>query len=1272
MVMTLSFFVYKNVLAANAPALKEGTYLTGQTLSTWPSWSLLGNTLGVSLPTDPINQLGVAGTCAIDTNRFCIKDSTCESPVTTSSQKCVLHDPVTGWSVADRRFTFACAVDSYAYRYIYSTTTPGAYTVRARFEDPGISPANNSAFVSSFINTSTFIVGESSGVCSQDPEISSMQSGVCGDGKLNINKGEQCDPPGRIEYAVGCVGTVKNLTVCNSGCQWVASTTLCSKFSHCGNGSLELGETCDDGVANGKYNKCNITCTGKSAEYCGDGITITQSAYEVCDPGTPGVEKYSITSKTDSCSWDCQNWGPYCGDAIVQTNHQEECDGSQTCSIDGNPGVKVCASNCKKEDKDAVAWWRFEKFMTATENTTADASVNANTATCNVATDCPKADVGKYGNDFRFTQNSTEHRFFTVAHSASLTPTTSLTVEAWIYPVSTGTLFQRIIEKGGPSTHTGYDLEFNISSATSTLRFNLWNGTPMPTAVDSNSVIPLNTWTHVVGTYQRNGTTNISKIYINGVLENTNSVDSATPIMAVPNTGNLVIGNSVGATNNYFFGSLDEIKIYNRVLSASEVQNNYQTGWFCSATSTVVVSTAPGTCGDNVVNTNEDCDRGVANNGRACVPSYGAPCSYCSADCQNTIDVQPTQYCGDGVIESAEKCEVAGGIIYSVAANVTSTLTGKNFARNGYQEKLCSAEPKDLHTIKKGTKSCDVCVNGVVRNCVTCGLDKNGVSVEGNIMNVLDNPIIDTMNHTSPNPLFAGKAANSSLGLAVGSCPKRIHQNPLDTSDWLAEEANWLAECFNPDPSNTSSPIVAKATKTASDSNLTSYTLLNPYVGGTPVALISSNPACSIGDTNKEKYQMYVNNDWTRPLIFSVVAEPQPWQNDLVLSPVVSSTKRARDVRVVVSWIGSGDFYGGVLNPFVSPNQLEGPSYVSDQLFYDSEVGRAYVTTCPSDTTCSHVYQYATDVNYYSVPADFKKTGVWYHGFNSTPGQTSEEAFTIDTSAMSGNTYVFYVRAPSFPIRTFKISAKLKVDVYLPETDSDQYHFGTPVKTYYLQSAAPSDNQNARFWQVFNINAPTSSVAVSDIIDVNTIVTGIGEHGWIYGSLVPNPPCKDVDWTSSTPSPAACPVTTPHEQTVTWTKNPTANCVGGVTHLATEIVSCECTSTDWTYIILQGSRPMDCPESGIETRVWGDKKTTSNCEGGFFPPPDSETIHCTYLGGSTGGTSAHDNPATCYDRIKNGAETGVDCGGSCAACIGGVSAPIAPKTIFGGTIGGVK
>ncbi len=965
-----------------------------------------------------------------------------------------------------------------------------------------------------------------------------MQSGVCGDGKLNLNKGEQCDPPGIIEYATGCVGSIKNLNVCSKTCRWTASTTLCSSLSKCGNGSIEFGETCDDGSLNGKYNHCNFTCNGVSAlGKCGDGTL--QSTFEICDPGILGQaggakgEKYALT-KTGSCSWDCQNFGPYCGDTVVQSQYGEECEGSQTCSIEGNSGAKVCTSNCLKQDSGAAAWWRLEKFsfLKVGFNKTDDGTANANVASCTFA-NCPTTSTGKYGYGREFT-SATGQRYLTVAASPSLEATSSLTVEAWINPANQTALYQRIVEKGGPSTGKGYDLEFNVSAVTHTVRFNLWNNTQ--TSVDSKSFIPTNTWTHVVGTYSLSGTNNVAKIYINGVLENTININRPLPIMAKDVAG-LAIGKSAGAAlTNFFFGSLDEIKIYNRTLSAAEIQNNFQSGWYCSATTTPVVLATPGSCGDNVVDSNEACDRGVANNGRACAPTYGALCSYCSTDCQNTIEVQPTQYCGNGIIESVEKCEADGNKVYAAVTTTGLTSFAKDATHNGYEELACLSESSPAHTLRKGTKTCVDCAVGTTRNCVQCGVDTAGVGVSGNLINVLDNAKVASQLGVTTDPLFAKKTNSASLSLSISKC-----LSPTKT-------------VLCPDPAGATSPLVGRAKKTSATTDLVSYTLLDPYSVTAKAALINSSPICSTGDTFADKYQMYVNNDWTRPLSFTVMAEPQTWQNDLVLSPVVSNTIRAKDLRVVVSWVGATDFYSGVFNPFSTNPQIEGSSFT------------AYYCDNPSSTSFCLVtphIQYAQGTEYYNAPASYKYTGVWYHGFNFTPGQTNAEAFTIDTSDMTGNTYAFYVRSPSYPIRTFRTTARLKVDVYLPELDSDKHHFGTPARTFYLQAAIPSDNQNARFWQVFNVTAPgAAGLSISNILGVDTIVTS--PANFLYTNpLLSNPGCTNADWSGSTVPTCTtiwCTILCPSTgfYIVNWTKltNCRTDVPGAVNHPPSEVRTC--------------------------------------------------------------------------------------------------------------------
>ena len=88
----------------------------------------------------------------------------------------------------------------------------------------------------------------------------------------------------------------------------------------------------------------------------------------------------------------------------------------------------------------------------------------------------------------------------------------------------------------------------------------------------TSNVLTAGTWYHVVLTYQ-NRTQNI---YVNGVLtagsfspvgDSDGNVDSGT--------GNLTVGD-LGTRGNYFTGLIDDVRIYNRVLSATEIANLYK------------------------------------------------------------------------------------------------------------------------------------------------------------------------------------------------------------------------------------------------------------------------------------------------------------------------------------------------------------------------------------------------------------------------------------------------------------------------------------------------------------------------------------------------------------------------------------------------------------------------------------------------------------------------------------------------------------------------
>jgi len=154
--------------------------------------------------------------------------------------------------------------------------------------------------------------------------------------------------------------------------------------------------------------------------------------------------------------------------------------------------------------------------------------------------------------------------YISIPNSSSIDITGSFTIEAWINPTSLSGVTKGIIAKGGS---LGTTLRYALRIKTSGKLEFATNGVAR---LSGKTAILINKWTHVSATY--NSSTNEFRLYLNGVLDTSSIIAGAAP---PSNTDSLFVGIS-GSTTPYN-GKLDEVRLWNRSLSSTEVGQYFRT-----------------------------------------------------------------------------------------------------------------------------------------------------------------------------------------------------------------------------------------------------------------------------------------------------------------------------------------------------------------------------------------------------------------------------------------------------------------------------------------------------------------------------------------------------------------------------------------------------------------------------------------------------------------------------------------------------------------------
>jgi Concanavalin A-like lectin/glucanases superfamily len=217
-------------------------------------------------------------------------------------------------------------------------------------------------------------------------------------------------------------------------------------------------------------------------------------------------------------------------------------------------------------DSAPVSFWRLGEAS----GTSAADSIGGNGGTYGGSPTLGQAGALAGDSDSSAGFNSTSQNI-SVPDSASLRPT-QISVEAWIKPDSaTIADFDSPVMKTSNDNWTdGYGLFYRSSGTVIGFFVSSWGGG------GTTAAISLDQWTHVVGTYD--GAT--ISLYLNGVLAASKSFLSGIP----HSTNALYIGSgttgsgSAGPAGYFWGGGIDDVAIYNKALTATEIQLHYDSG----------------------------------------------------------------------------------------------------------------------------------------------------------------------------------------------------------------------------------------------------------------------------------------------------------------------------------------------------------------------------------------------------------------------------------------------------------------------------------------------------------------------------------------------------------------------------------------------------------------------------------------------------------------------------------------------------------------------
>ncbi len=282
------------------------------------------------------------------------------------------------------------------------------------------------------------------------------------------------------------------------------------------------------------------------------------SCYLVTETIAPGLTVYGLDV---NAVWNPSSrtiiWGPFLDNQQrVLTYQLNGPSGTYALagqgSFDGHPATStgattVSVDNCVSAPPGVIAWWPG--------NGNAQDIIGRNHGTLESGVSYA---TGQVGTNLAFSFNGAGSVVVPDAPSLTFAAGANITVEVWAYRNNSNPVMHLVGKRVGCDS-INYQLAFNEDSGEGMVF-----GVSASSEAASGLPLPLNGWHHLAGTYDGA----VYRFYFDGLL-----LASQAGSPGSPNNAPLLIGGTGSCSR--FLGYLQNIRIYNRALSAQEISLNY-------------------------------------------------------------------------------------------------------------------------------------------------------------------------------------------------------------------------------------------------------------------------------------------------------------------------------------------------------------------------------------------------------------------------------------------------------------------------------------------------------------------------------------------------------------------------------------------------------------------------------------------------------------------------------------------------------------------------